>query len=59
MSYNPVNDRRETYVAIIDAQVSCALTSNIRLLIELRCSDGTEERCSDQAYESKATPEYS
>jgi outer membrane receptor protein involved in Fe transport len=36
MSYNPVNDRRETYVALLDAQVSYALNSNVRILMEGR-----------------------
>lgn len=36
MSYNPVNDRRETYMALLDAQVSYALTSNVRILLEGR-----------------------
>jgi outer membrane receptor protein involved in Fe transport len=36
MSYNPVNDRRETYVALLDAQMSYALNANIRILMEGR-----------------------
>jgi outer membrane receptor for ferrienterochelin and colicin len=34
MGYNPVNDRRETYAALLGAQVSYALTSNLRFLME-------------------------
>jgi iron complex outermembrane receptor protein len=36
MSYEPANDRRETYVALLDAQVSYALDSNLRILMEGR-----------------------
>jgi TonB-dependent receptor len=36
MSYSLVNDRRETYVALLDAQVSYALDSNIRIMMEGR-----------------------
>jgi iron complex outermembrane receptor protein len=36
LSYNPDNDRRETYVALLDAQVSYALDSNIRIVMEGR-----------------------
>jgi outer membrane receptor for ferrienterochelin and colicin len=36
MSYNRVNDRRETYMALLDAQVSYALTSNVRIVLEGR-----------------------
>jgi len=36
MGYNPVNDRRETYGALLDGQVSYALNSNLRILVEGR-----------------------
>jgi len=36
ISYDPVNDRCETYVALLDAQVSYACNSHLRILIEGR-----------------------
>jgi outer membrane receptor protein involved in Fe transport len=36
MSYNPVDDRRETYAPLLDAQVSYALNSTVRILVEGR-----------------------
>jgi TonB-dependent receptor len=36
MSYDPLNDRRETYEALLDAQVSYALNPNLRILLEGR-----------------------
>jgi outer membrane receptor protein involved in Fe transport len=36
MSYDPVNDRRETYGALLDAQVSYALNPHFRILMEGR-----------------------
>jgi outer membrane receptor for ferrienterochelin and colicin len=34
MSYDPVNDRRQSYAALLEAQVSYALSTNVQLLIE-------------------------